>query len=99
MILVLVIATAFLGYVLPWAQISLWAATVITNLLRVISPLLVIWVWGGYSVNRVTLSFFFTLHYLLPMFLLVIILLHLVFLHYSGRTGPVYSLVKLVFSP
>ena len=58
LILIVVMAAAFLGYVLPWAQISLWAATVITYLLRVISPALVVCVWGGYSVNTVTLSFF-----------------------------------------
>jgi len=98
-ILILVIATAFLGYVLPWAQISLWAATVITNLLSVISRNLVIWVWGGYSVNSVTLSLFFTLHYLLPIILIVLILIHLLLLHGSGRISSVTSSIKMSFSP
>lgn len=99
LILILVIATAFLGYVLPWAQISLWAATVITNLLRVISVNLVIWVWGGYRVNRVTLSLFFTLHYLLPIILIILILGHLVLLHNSGRLTNSASLIKIPFTP
>lgn len=98
-ILILIMATAFLGYVLPWAQMSLWAATVITNLLRVISSSLVIWVWGGYRVNRVTLSLFFTLHYLLPIILLVMILVHLLLLHGSGSLTSVTAAIKVPFTP
>lgn len=85
-ILVMLIAAAFLGYVLPFGQIRLWGATVITNLLRVLRVKLVIWIWGGYSVNSLTLNLFFTLHYLLPLLILVMIMAHLWLLHYNGRT-------------
>jgi len=83
---VLLIGAAFLGYVLPFGQISLWGATVITNLLRVVSVKLVIWIWGGYSVNSLTLNLFFTLHYLLPFVIIITMMGHLWCLHYNGRT-------------
>jgi len=85
-ILVLLMGAAFLGYVLPFGQISLWGATVITNLLRVVRVKLVIWIWGGYSVNSLTLNLFFTLHYLLPFVIIVFVIGHLWCLHYNGRT-------------
>jgi len=89
----LVIMEAFIGYVLVWAQIRFWAAVVITRLLRVI-PIwgftLVIWIWGGFTVSGATLKFFFTLHFLLPWVLLVLVLLHLVFLHDTGSTSKIY---------
>lgn len=98
-------ATAFLGYVLPWGQISFWGATVITNLLSAIPYLgvrLVEWVWGGFSVGQPTLNRFFTLHYLIPFILIILIILHLLILHIHGSTRPlgdVRPLNKIVFHP
>lgn len=90
-LLFIVIATAFLGYVLPWGQISLWGATVITNLLSAIPYLgedIVKWLWGGFRVNNATLTRFFTLHFLLPFIITAIVILHLLFLHQTGRNNP-----------
>jgi len=90
-IYIVLIATAFIGYVLPWGQISLWGATVITNFLSTIPILgetIVKWVWGGFSVNNSTLNCFFSLHFLLPFILLVLVIVHLIFLHYTGSTRP-----------
>jgi quinol-cytochrome oxidoreductase complex cytochrome b subunit len=87
----LMMATAFLGYVLPWGQMSLWGATVITNLfgaIPVIGKDLVIWLWGGYAVDNPTLKRFFVLHFVLPMALIGLSLLHLVLLHAHGSTNP-----------
>lgn len=87
----LIIGTAFLGYVLPWGQISLWGATVITNLLSAVPYLgktLVIWLWGGFSVDNATLTRFFTLHFLLPFVIAGIVIIHLLFLHQTGRNNP-----------
>lgn len=87
----LIMATAFLGYVLPWGQMSFWGATVITNLISVI-PLvgteIVEWIWSGYSVNSKTLQRFFVLHYLLPFIILALVMLHLSFLHKVGSSNP-----------
>ena len=85
-ILLVMIITAFLGYVLPWGQMSFWAATVITNL--VTANYLVIWLWGSFSVSTNTLTRFFSLHYLLPFVLLILVFLHLVFLHENGSNNP-----------
>lgn len=85
------IATAFLGYVLPWGQISFWGATVITNLVSTIPYVgntIVIWVWGGFSINNATLNRFFSLHFILPFILLIIVILHLYFLHLTGSSNP-----------
>lgn len=85
------IATAFLGYVLPWGQISFWGATVITNLVTAtpyIGPSLINWLWGGFSINNATLNRFFTLHFILPFIIIILILLHLYFLHQSGSKNP-----------
>lgn len=104
-ILLLSIATAFLGYVLPWGQISFWAATVITNLLSAIPYIgvgLVEWVWGGFSVGNPTLTRFFSFHFILPFIILFIVILHLVFLHESGSRNPLglnRNLDKIVFHP
>jgi len=90
-IFLLVIGTAFLGYVLPWGQISYWGATVITNLLRAVpflGKILVEWVWGDFAVANPTLTRFFALHYLLPFVVLALVVFHLVFLHLTGRTNP-----------
>lgn len=85
------IATAFLGYVLPWGQISFWGATVITNLLSVIPYLgtsIVQWLWGGFAVDNATLTRFFTLHFLLPFIITAIVIIHLLFLHQTGSNNP-----------
>jgi len=81
-----------MGYVLVWAQISFWASVVITSLLRVIpiwGPMLVIWIWGGFTVSGATLKFFFVLHFLLPWVLLLLVVGHLIFLHETGRTSKI----------
>lgn len=90
-IFLLSIATAFLGYVLPWGQMSFWAATVITNLLSAIPYLgfvIVEWVWGGFSVGNPTLTRFFSFHFILPFVILFIVILHLLFLHKTGSGNP-----------
>jgi len=77
-IFMLSIATAFLGYVLPWGQISFWGATVITNLvstLPYIGNIIVIWIWGGFSINNATLNRFFSLHFLLPFIILILVII------------------------
>nr|AFI54797.1 cytochrome b [Urostylis sp. HL-2012] len=90
-LLLLIMATAFLGYVLPWGQMSLWGATVITNLLSAIpyfGDTMVKWLWGGFSVDNATLNRFFTLHFLLPFIITAMVLIHLIFLHQSGSNNP-----------
>lgn len=90
-LLFITIATAFLGYVLPWGQISFWGATVITNLLSAIpyiGKILVEWVWGGFAVDNATLIRFFTLHFLLPFGIAALTILHLLFLHETGSNNP-----------
>lgn len=87
----LMMATAFIGYVLPWGQMSFWGATVITNLMSVIpffGDEIVIWIWGGYSVNDATLNRFFSLHYLLPFVILGVVFLHLWALWTSKSGNP-----------
>lgn len=87
----LTIGTAFLGYVLPWGQISFWGATVITNLLSAVpymGKILVEWVWGGFSVDNATLMRFFTLHFLFPFIIVALTMLHLLFLHETGSNNP-----------
>lgn len=90
-IYLLVIGTAFLGYVLPWGQMSYWGATVITNLLSAVpllGPSLVEWVWGGFAVGNPTLTRFFALHYLFPFVISALVVLHIFFLHSTGSTNP-----------
>lgn len=90
-ILFLVIGTAFIGYVLPWGQISFWGATVITNLLSAIPYLgidLVQWLWGGFAVDNATLTRFFTFHFLLPFIIIATTIVHLLFLHQTGSNNP-----------
>ena len=90
-LLFLTIGTAFLGYVLPWGQMSFWGATVITNLLSAIPYIgtdLVQWVWGGFAVDNATLTRFFTLHFILPFAILAITVIHLLFLHETGSNNP-----------
>lgn len=87
----LVIMTAFVGYVLPWGQMSFWGATVITNLLSAvpyIGDTLVQWIWGGFSVDNATLTRFFAFHFLLPFVVAGATILHLLFLHETGSNNP-----------
>ena len=90
-ILLLMMATAFMGYVLPWGQMSYWGATVITNLFSafpVVGPKIVTLLWGGFSVDNPTLNRFFALHYLVPFIILGLVVLHLVALHQHGSNNP-----------
>jgi len=105
LIFVLMMATAFIGYVLPWGQMSFWGATVITNLFSAI-PLvgdsIVSWLWGGFSVDNAPLNRFFSLHYLLPFLIAGVVILHLILLHQSGSTNPLgieSNLDKISFYP
>ena len=96
-ILLLMMATAFMGYVLPWGQMSFWGATVITNLFSafpVIGDSIVTWLWGGFSVDNPTLNRFFSLHYLLPFAIVGVVVLHLVALHRFGSGNPLGIDVK-----
>jgi ubiquinol-cytochrome c reductase cytochrome b/c1 subunit len=90
-ILLLMMATAFMGYVLPWGQMSYWGATVITNLFSafpVVGEHVVTWLWGGFSVDNPTLNRFFSLHYLLPFVLVGVVFLHIAALHITGSNNP-----------
>nr|AVW86221.1 cytochrome b [Euthalenessa festiva] len=90
-LLILTMGTAFLGYVLPWGQMSFWGATVITNLLSAIPYIgktIVEWLWGGFAVDNATLNRFFALHFLLPFVLAGLSVLHLLFLHQTGSNNP-----------
>nr|YP_009002145.1 cytochrome b [Rhincodon typus]AGK29783.1 cytochrome b [Rhincodon typus]AHA82118.1 cytochrome b [Rhincodon typus]AVI15584.1 cytochrome b [Rhincodon typus]WNH19708.1 cytochrome b [Rhincodon typus]CAK22392.1 cytochrome b [Rhincodon typus] len=90
-LLFLLMATAFVGYVLPWGQMSFWGATVITNLLSAfpyIGDILVQWIWGGFSVDNATLTRFFAFHFLLPFLIAALTMIHLLFLHEKGSNNP-----------
>nr|WFG74056.1 cytochrome b [Cavernulicola chilensis] len=87
----LMIATAFVGYVLPWGQISLWGATVITNLVSavpLVGSTIVTWLWGGFSVDNATLNRFFSFHYLIPFLITAIAFIHMAALHQNGSGNP-----------
>src|SRR6266851_3031223 len=91
-ILLLMMATAFFGYTLPWGQMSFWGATVITNLfsaIPVVGESIVTWLWGGFSVGDPTLNRFYALHYLLPFVIVAVVGLHLVALHRFGSNNPI----------
>jgi len=91
-IFIAMMATAFMGYVLPWGQMSFWGATVITNLfsaIPVIGGSIVEWLWGGFSVDNATLNRFFSLHYLLPFIIAALVIAHLAVLHEKGSSNPV----------
>nr|AGY31228.1 cytochrome b [Heterandria formosa]AGY31232.1 cytochrome b [Heterandria formosa]AGY31235.1 cytochrome b [Heterandria formosa]AGY31242.1 cytochrome b [Heterandria formosa] len=91
-LLLLVMMTAFVGYVLPWGQMSFWGATVITNLLSAVpyvGDALVQWIWGGFSVDNATLTRFFAFHFLLPFVVAAATLVHLIFLHETGSNNPI----------
>nr|UMR55038.1 cytochrome b [Theretra japonica] len=104
-ILFMLMATAFMGYVLPWGQMSFWGATVITNLLSAIPYLgnmLVNWIWGGFAVDNATLTRFYTFHFLLPFIILMLTMIHLMFLHQTGSNNPLginSNLDKIPFHP
>ncbi|YP_009473451.1 cytochrome b (mitochondrion) [Choristoneura fumiferana] len=104
-LLFLLMGTAFMGYVLPWGQMSFWGATVITNLLSAIPYLgnmLVNWIWGGFAVDNATLTRFYTFHFLLPFILVMMTMIHLLFLHQTGSNNPLginSNLDKIPFHP
>nr|YP_009142226.1 cytochrome b [Hasora vitta]AKG64489.1 cytochrome b [Hasora vitta]QGG43681.1 cytochrome b [Hasora vitta] len=105
MILFLLMATAFMGYVLPWGQMSFWGATVITNLLSAIpylGTMLVQWIWGGFAVDNATLTRFYSFHFLFPFIILMLTMIHLLFLHQTGSNNPLginSNLDKIPFHP
>nr|YP_010950058.1 cytochrome b [Bathyraja parmifera]WMI35962.1 cytochrome b [Bathyraja parmifera] len=104
-LLVLLMATAFVGYVLPWGQMSFWGATVITNLLSAfpyMGGILVEWIWGGFSVDNATLTRFFAFHFLFPFLITALMLLHILFLHETGSNNPTglnSTMDKIPFHP
>nr|QNE85995.1 cytochrome b [Platambus maculatus] len=104
-ILFLVMGTAFMGYVLPWGQMSFWGATVITNLLSAIpylGSMMVQWVWGGFAVDNATLTRFFAIHFILPFIVTAMVMIHLLFLHQTGSNNPLgtnSNLDKIPFHP
>nr|YP_010531292.1 cytochrome b [Mileewa lamellata]UXX17551.1 cytochrome b [Mileewa lamellata] len=104
-IMMITMATAFLGYVLPWGQMSFWGATVITNLMSAvpyIGSLLVNWIWGGFAVDNATLSRFFSLHFMLPFIILMMTIIHIFFLHMTGSNNPIglnSNMDKIPFHP
>nr|WNH17212.1 cytochrome b [Chaetodon ulietensis]WNH17784.1 cytochrome b [Chaetodon lineolatus] len=104
-LLLLVMATAFVGYVLPWGQMSFWGATVITNLLSAVPYIgntLVQWIWGGFSVDNATLTRFFAFHFLLPFIIAAVTMIHLMFLHQTGSNNPLglnSDMDKISFHP
>jgi len=105
LIIFIVIGTAFIGYVLPWGQISFWGATVITNLLSAIPYLgefLVQWIWGGFAVDNATLTRFFAIHFILPFIVLAMVIIHILFLHQTGSNNPIgikSNSNKIIFHP
>ncbi len=98
-IYLLMMATGFMGYVLPWGQMSFWGATVITNLfsaIPLVGDAITTWLWGGYSVDNPTLNRFFSLHYLLPFMIAAVVVLHVWALHVTGQNNPAGVEVKNV---
>lgn len=104
-LLFLTIGTAFIGYVLPWGQISFWGATVITNLVSAIPYIgteIVQWLWGGFAVDNATLTRFFSFHFLLPFLIIAFTIIHLLFLHQTGSNNPLginRNIDKIPFHP
>nr|YP_010953258.1 cytochrome b [Aoteapsyche colonica]WMQ76505.1 cytochrome b [Aoteapsyche colonica] len=104
-IFLMTMGAAFLGYVLPWGQMSFWGATVITNLMSAIPYVgtdLVQWIWGGFTINNVTLNRFFSLHFILPMIIAMMVIIHIFFLHQTGSNNPLMinkNLDKIPFHP
>nr|YP_010471436.1 cytochrome b [Tyraphus nitidus]UVG40775.1 cytochrome b [Tyraphus nitidus] len=105
MIFLITMMTAFMGYVLPWGQMSFWGATVITNLLSAIPYMgneIVQWLWGGFAVSNATLNRFYTFHFLLPFIITAMVLIHLMFLHQTGSSNPMgmnSNMDKIPFYP
>nr|QXI88779.1 cytochrome b [Ampittia virgata] len=105
LILLILMATAFMGYVLPWGQMSFWGATVITNLLSAVpylGTMLVQWIWGGFAVDNATLTRFYSFHFLFPFIILMLTMIHLLFLHQTGSNNPLginSNLDKIPFHP
>nr|AIZ58482.1 cytochrome b [Argas walkerae] len=105
LILLTLMATAFLGYVLPWGQMSFWGATVITNLLSAIpyiGPNITQWLWGGFSVDNPTLTRFFALHFILPFIITFLVMIHITLLHETGSSNPLgtsMNIDKIPFHP
>nr|WIL79821.1 cytochrome b [Callimerus nigroapicalis] len=105
LILFITMATAFLGYVLPWGQMSFWGATVITNLVSAIPYLgnsIVQWLWGGFAVDNATLTRFFSFHFLCPFIIAALVMIHLLFLHQTGSNNPLgmnSNMDKIPFHP
>nr|ACL82843.1 cytochrome b [Macropodus chinensis]ACL82844.1 cytochrome b [Macropodus chinensis] len=101
----LTMMTAFVGYVLPWGQMSFWGATVITNLLSAVpyvGDMLVQWIWGGFSVDNATLTRFFAFHFLFPFIIAAVTIIHLLFLHETGSNNPLglnSNVDKITFHP
>lgn len=99
------IGTAFIGYVLPWGQISFWGATVITNLVSAIpyiGNVIVKWLWGGFSVTNATLNRFYSFHFILPFIVIILVIIHLIFLHETGSSNPIglnRNFFKIPFNP
>nr|AAL66838.1 cytochrome b [Malpolon monspessulanus] len=104
-LLIILMATAFFGYVLPWGQMSFWAATVITNLLTAIPYLgttMTTWLWGGFSINNPTLTRFFALHFVLPFIIITMSSIHIMLLHNEGSSNPLGTnsdIDKIPFHP
>lgn len=104
-LLFLTIGTAFIGYVLPWGQISFWGATVITNLVSAIPYIgteIVQWLWGGFAVDNATLTRFFSFHFILPFLVIAFTIIHLLFLHQTGSNNPLginRNIDKIPFHP
>lgn len=90
-ILLIMMVIAFIGYVLPWGQMSFWGATVITNFVSAIPYIgnfILEWIWGGFSVSKATLGRFYSFHYLFPFLLIVLVIIHIIFLHEKGSSSP-----------
>nr|QJD22109.1 cytochrome b [Amblyomma testudinarium] len=105
LIIFMLMMTAFLGYILPWGQMSFWGATVITNLISAIPYLgqsITLWIWGGFSVDNNTLIRFFSLHFIFPFILMFLTLIHIMFLHEKGSSNPMgisMNIDKIPFHP
>jgi len=105
LIFLLVMITAFLGYVLPWGQMSYWGATVITNLASAVpyvGTLIVQWLWGGFTVSNPTLTRFFSFHFICPFIISALVIVHLIYLHQTGSNNPIgtnRNFDKLSFHP
>nr|YP_009434643.1 cytochrome b [Dolichovespula panda]ATF28550.1 cytochrome b [Dolichovespula panda] len=105
MIFFMTMSTAFMGYVLPWGQMSFWGATVITNLISAIpyiGEIIVKWLWGGFSINNATLNRFYSIHFILPFIILFLVIIHLIFLHETGSSNPLglnSNFYKIPFHP